>query len=93
MPAHSRAMTQNDHAVNNLSGMRERNGITAQELVLYEGIRQGLMSGEITGSEVNQLAMQGALPQNVLRLVTDIHDWSSAEPDPWPGQTIAEALG
>jgi hypothetical protein len=43
------------------------------------------MSGEITGAEVNQLAMRGALPENVLRLVTDIHDWSSAEPYPWPG--------
>jgi hypothetical protein len=92
-PAHSQEMTQLEHAANNLGGMREKYGITAQELALYEGIRQGLLSGEITGSEVNQLAMQGALPENVLRLVTDVHDWSSAEPYPWPGQTIAEAVG
>jgi hypothetical protein len=92
-PAHSQEMTQFEHAANNLGGMREKYGISAQDLALYEGIRQGLMSGEITGAEVNQLAMQGALPENVLRLVTDIHDWSSAEPYPWPGQAISEALG
>lgn len=91
-PAHSQEMTQLEHAANNLGGMREKYGISAQDLALYEGIRQGLMSGEITGAEVNQLAMRGALPENVLRLVTDVHDWSSAEPYPWPGQTIAEAL-
>lgn len=92
-PAHSQALTQNAHAVNNLAGARERFGVSAQELALYEGIRQGLMSGEITGTEVNQLALRGELPQNVLRLVSDIHDWSTAEPYPWPGQTIGEAIG
>jgi hypothetical protein len=93
MPAHSQAMTQLDHAANNLGGMRQKYNISAQDLALYEGIRQGLMSGEITGSEVNELAKQGALPESVITLVTDIHDWGRYEPRPWGEGTLAEVVG
>jgi hypothetical protein len=90
-PAHSREMTQQDHARNNIGDLQQRMpGVTDMELALYEGIRQGLMSGAITGSEVNAMAKQGKLPANVISLLTDVHDWSSAEPYPFGSRTIPE---
>ena len=91
-PAHSREMTQQDHARNNIGDLQQRMpGVTDMELALYEGIRQGLMSGAITGSEVNAMAKQGKLPANVISLLTDVHDWSSAEPYPFGSRSIPEA--
>lgn len=92
-PMHSREMTQVDHAENNLRGRREAWGkATVEEIALYEGIRQGLMAGEISGSEVNTLALNGALPPRVMNMLTDVHDWSSEQPYPFSDKTIAEAL-
>jgi len=93
-PAHGREMTQHDHARNNIGDLQQRMpGVTDMELALYEGIRQGLMSGAITGSEVNTMAKQGKLPVNVISLLTDVHDWSSAEPYPFGDRAIAEVAG
>jgi hypothetical protein len=93
-PAHSREMTQQDHARNNIGDSQQRMpGVTDMELALYEGIRQGLMSGAITGSEVNTMAKQGKLPPNVISLLTDAHDWSSAEPYPFGSRSIPEVVG
>jgi len=93
-PAHSREMTQQDHARNNIGDLQQRMpGVTDMELALYEGIRQGLMSGAITGSELNVMAKQGKLPANVISLLTDVHDWSSAEPYPFGSRSITEVAG
>lgn len=93
-PAHSREMTQQDHARNNIGDLQQRMpGVTDMELALYEGIRQGLMSGAITGSELNVMAKEGKLPANVISLLTDVHDWSSAEPYPFGSRTIPEVAG
>lgn len=91
-PEHSRAMTQDEHARNNIGDIQQRHpGLTDMEMALYEGIRQGLMAGVITGSEVNVLAKEGKLPENVMALLTDVHDWTSDEPYPFGDKTIAEA--
>ena len=92
-PMHSREMTQDAHAENNLRGLRENwNKVTVEEFALYEGIRQGLMAGEISGSEVNTLALNGDLPPRVMNMLTDVHDWSSDRPYPFGDKAIADAL-
>lgn len=93
MPAHSREMTQEEHARNNLAGFRRQySKVTPEEMALYEGLRQGLMAGEISGSELNILAKEGRLPQRVITLLTDVHDWSADEPYPFAGRTIPEVM-
>lgn len=80
-PEHARRMTQGGHARNNIGGFREKfTKVTPEEMALYEGIRQGLMAGEISGEEVNMLAAQGRLPDRVMALLNDVHDWSVAGP-------------
>jgi hypothetical protein len=75
IPAHSREMTQIDHAVNNLGGFRSRYGdVSVKDMALYEGIRQGLMSGEVKGEEVYQLVQSGKLPARVVDLLVDVID-------------------
>ena len=91
-PMHSREMTQGEHARNNMKGFRSRfSNVTVEEMALYEGLRQGLMAGEISGSELNILAKEGRLPQRVIALLTDVHDWSADEPYPFGNRTIPEA--
>ncbi len=91
---HGRRMTQHEHAAENLKGIQERvQGASVQDIAAYEGIRQLLMAGELTGEQLNVMAKRGQLPGPVLRLVSDVHDWSSAEPYPFGQQTIAEAVG
>jgi hypothetical protein len=93
IPMHSREMTQEAHAKNNMGGMRERHpGVSTKDHALFEGLRQGLMSGEITGSELNQLAMSGKLPKDVIVLLTDVHDWSADEPYPFGDRSIPEVV-
>lgn len=88
---YERRMTQEDHAKNNIGGTRERlTGIGPEDLAMYEGIRQGLMAGEIAPEEVNQMAADGKLSQKVMAMLTDVHDWGRVGPDPAPGQTIDE---
>jgi predicted O-methyltransferase YrrM len=83
MPAHAREMTQEDHAARNLRGLREAgSGASVTELGLYEGIRQGLMAGEITGEEVYALAQGGQLPQRVVELLQDAIDLGAYMPVP-----------
>ncbi len=82
--SHSRRMTQHEHAAENLKGIQGRvQGASVQDIAAYEGIRQLLMAGELTGQQLNVMAQQGQLPEAVLRLVSDVHDWSSAEPYPF----------
>lgn len=91
IPAHSREMTQDEHARNNIGNYRQQYpGLSAQDLALHEGLRQGLMSGAITGSELNTLAAEGRLPAPVLTLLTDVHDFSRDEPYPFGDKTIPE---
>lgn len=83
VPSYAREMTQEEHAVNNIGGLRERGGGTSvKDLALYEGIRQGLMAGEITGEEVYALKESGKLPQRVVELLHDVIDLGAYMPRP-----------
>jgi len=80
-PLHAREMTQEAHARNNIGGLRERgDGTSVKDLALYEGIRQGLMAGEITGQEVYALRESGKLPQRVVELLQDVIDFGAYMP-------------
>lgn len=96
-PSYARKMSQEEHARNNLGGFRNKySKVTPGEMALYEGIRQGLMAGEISGQEVNQLAASGALPDRVLTLLMDVHDfgkYSPALPGARSGVSAPESLG
>lgn len=87
-PPWARKMTQEDHARNNIGGLRERGGgASVKDLALYEGIRQGLMAGEVTGEEVYALVEGGKLPQRVVELLRDAIDIGAYMPI--PGQRLA----
>lgn len=43
--------------------------LSPRDAALYEGLRQGMQTGEIQGAEVAQLAFTGKLPAPVLDLV------------------------
>ena len=80
-PAHSRPGTQEELAKRNMGGMLQTySKVTPMELATYEGIRQGLMAGEITGEQVNAMAREGEIPDRVMVLLTDVHDWSAHDP-------------
>ena len=83
VPAHAREMTQEDHARNNLEGFRGRHGdVSVRDMALYEGIRQGLMSGEVKGEEVYKLVESGKLPKPVVNLLLDVIDLGKYAPMP-----------
>lgn len=83
IPAHAREMTQEDHARNNLEGFRGRHGdLSVKDLALYEGIRQGLMSGEVRGEEVYRLVESGKIPKPVVDLLIDVIDLGKYAPIP-----------
>ena len=85
VPLYAREMTQEGHARNNMAGIRERgSGASAKDVALYEGIRQGLMAGEITGEEVYALKESGQLPQRVIELLSDAIDFGAYMPLPQP---------
>ena len=91
-PVYAREMTQEEHAKNNIGGYRERfPKVKPQELALYEGIRQALMAGEMSGSELNTLVLQGKIPDRVVNMLVDVHDFSADQPYPFGQQTIYEA--
>lgn len=80
LPKHSQPGTQDELARRNMQGMLQTySKVTPLELATYEGIRQGLMAGEITGEQVNTMAKAGQLPKRVMVLLTDVHDWSAHE--------------
>jgi hypothetical protein len=92
-PMHSQEMTQADHAKNNIGGMREKySKLAAEELALFEGLRQGMMAGEISGEEINTLALNGDLPPRVMNLLTDVHDWGRVQPYPFDNESVMEAM-
>lgn len=96
LPAYGRAMTQEEHAIQNLSGFRERyTKVTPEEMAMYEGIRQGLMAGEISGEEVYSMAASKKLPERVVSLLVDVLDFGQygALPDRSGGQSAPELLG
>ena len=83
VPAHAREMTQEDHAINNLGGFRGRHSdVSLKDMALYEGIRQGLMSGEVKGEEVYRLVESGKLPARVVDLLVDVIDLGAYAPMP-----------
>lgn len=89
-PEHRRRMLQDEHARSNLGGFRARHPeVDIKEMALYEGLRQALMAGEITGDELNALAKAGKLPPDVITLVTDIHDWGRHKPYPFEPEVTA----
>ena len=51
-------------------------------MALYEGIRQGLMSGEVKGEEVYRLVESGKLPARVVDLLVDVIDLGAYAPMP-----------
>lgn len=80
---YAREMTQEAHARNNIGGLRGRgDGASVKDLALYEGIRQGLMAGEVTGEEVYALVQGGKLPQRVVELLQDAIDLGAYMPRP-----------
>lgn len=83
-PAYAREMTQEEHARNNLAGMRER-GVNVKDLAMFEGIRQGLMAGEISGEELYGLVESGKVPARVVSLLKDVIDLGAYMPSPVPG--------
>jgi hypothetical protein len=85
-PTYAREMSQEEHAKNNLGGLRQRQGdMSVKDLALYEGIRQGLMSGEVSGEEVYGLVKGGKLPARVVSLLGDVIDLGAYMPPPTPG--------
>jgi hypothetical protein len=85
-PPYARKMTQEEHARNNLGGLRQRQGdLSVKDLALYEGIRQGLMSGEVSGEEVYGLVEGGKLPARVVSLLNDVIDLGVYMPHPAVG--------
>lgn len=97
-PEYLRSMTQAEHAKSNIGGDRQKyTKLKPEELALYEGLRQGLMAGEIDGSEINVMAINGKLPQRVIALLGDVHDWGAHEPMPvgdlLAGKDIRKLLG
>lgn len=83
-PTYAREMTQEDHARNNLAGMRER-GVSVKDLAMYEGIRQGLMAGQISGEELYGLVEGGKVPAKVVSLLQDVIDLGAYMPSPVSG--------
>lgn len=95
-PSYGRAMTQEEHARQNLSGFRERyTKVTPEEMAMYEGIRQGLMAGAISSEEVYAMAASKKLPNRVVTLLEDVVDFGQhgALPDRSGGQSAPELLG
>lgn len=96
IPAHGREMTQLDHAKNNLRGfLAEHKKVTPVEMALYEGIRQGMMAGEISSEQVFALAASGKLPARVVTLLTDVTDFGQygALPERYQNVNAPEQLG
>ena len=70
-----RRMTEAQHAVDNAGGYDE----APEDYAIYEGIRQGLIGGAITPTDVNRMIIEGQLSPRAELLVSDIHDHSGPE--------------
>ena len=75
-PVYDRRLTEAQHAVDNASGLMDEN---PYDYALYEGVRQGLIGGAITPTDVNQMIIEERFSPRAEVLVSDIHDSSGPE--------------
>ena len=78
LPVYAQQLTEKQHAVDNARGAIER-GESPEDYAIYEGIRQGLIGGAITPTDVNRMIIEGQLSPRAELLVGDIHDSSGPE--------------
>jgi hypothetical protein len=77
-PVYARRLTEEQHAIDNARGSIER-GESPEDYAMYEGIRQGLIGGLITPTDVNRMIIEGQLSPRAELLVSDIHDAGGPE--------------
>ena len=70
-----RRLTEEQHAIDN-ARLSIEHGETPEDYALYEGIRQGLIGGLITPTDVNKMIIEGTISGRAAVLVSDIHDAS-----------------
>ena len=71
-------LTEEQHAIDNARSAIER-GESPEDYAVYEGIRQGLIGGAITPTDVNRMIIEGQLSPRAELLVSDIHDSGGPE--------------
>ena len=61
----------------------------AEDYMVYQGIRQGLMGGVIEPADVNRMVIEGRLSERAQLMVGDIHDWGATGLDISPRKVAA----
>ena len=65
---------------------------TDSDYAVADNVIEQLMSGQLTGSQLNQNVMAGMYTKPQQALIADSHDFSKDEPYPYGDQTIANAI-